>query len=352
MALEALATAAARGPTHSASRSSRWLGARPARPPLDALCERFRAAVGVRGRTSASRPSASAGQQLVWRGEMDAGARELRRLLALADERGEPVPTRCSGCTCASCELRAASWDAAERAARRVGRVVGRRAADPADVRALPRAAGRGPRPPARPRSGRRGPSPAPAAAGVLWTGSRRCGRAGSRRCSHRTPARAADGLRPSGSTSCARASTSPACSRSRRSSSRRSPSSASSTRRARSPTAELAEAQDHPWARVDGTPLRGGDRARGGDLRRGQRAPRSRQRPRRTSGSGCASTPRGHGSRSAARSAAQASGAPRAPRSRRAAARSTRSGSAGWADAHGPSSRASAPAARARPGS
>ena len=174
-----------------------------------------------------------------------------RPMLATADERGESVSYALPRLHLCELELRAGAWDAGGAPARRVGRAVRARAADLADVRALPRAPGRRAAAcPTRPSDGRPMRSPGrtrPASAG---TGSRRCGPAGPQLCSTHDPARAAASLGASGSTRSARESTSPASSRSRRIWSRRSSSSASSKKRTAvdERLRMLASTQEHPW--------------------------------------------------------------------------------------------------------
>ena len=69
--------------------------------PVDDLCERFRAASDTAYYIAES-PERVLGKRLVWRGEVGRARVILTRLLALADERGEPMSYACSGCTCAS----------------------------------------------------------------------------------------------------------------------------------------------------------------------------------------------------------------------------------------------------------
>ena len=151
-ALEAQAMARARDPTSSASRSSRSAGCTGSRGrSLDALCEQHR------GRSAsaaymAESPERVAAQRLVWRGEMDAARAELGGCWIWPTSAASRCPTRCSACTCASASC------ARERGTRPSGCSTSgpsRRTStcSSAHVRALPRAAGSGPRAP----RGRRG---------------------------------------------------------------------------------------------------------------------------------------------------------------------------------------------------
>ena len=82
--------------------------------PIDDLCERFRAASPAPSYIAGS-PERVAGQRLVWRGELDEARVALTRLLAAADERGEPSSYALQRLHVCELELRAGRWDAAER---------------------------------------------------------------------------------------------------------------------------------------------------------------------------------------------------------------------------------------------
>ena len=82
--------------------------------PIDDLCERFRAASPAPSYIAGS-PERVAGQRLVWRGELDEARAALTRLLAAADERGEPSSYALQRLHVCELELRAGRWDAAER---------------------------------------------------------------------------------------------------------------------------------------------------------------------------------------------------------------------------------------------
>ena len=204
--------------------------------PIDDLCERFRAASDAASYIADS-PERVAGQRLVWRGERATGrARRLHPAPVARRRAGRAGrPTRCSGCTCASSSCAPATG--------RRPRGCSTSGPSPptatcwsprctsAAARCLPRAAVF---------PTRRERWAAPAIAGAR--GDRRpLGRArGAAGARDRRPARAragAGGREPAhglGAHASARASTSPARSRSRPISSRRSRSSASSTRRGR----------------------------------------------------------------------------------------------------------------------
>jgi DNA-binding CsgD family transcriptional regulator len=81
---------------------------------LAALCEEHRG-LSESAAYMAESPERVAAQQLVWRGEIEAARAELRRLLGLADERGEPVSYALQRLHLCECELRAGAWDEAER---------------------------------------------------------------------------------------------------------------------------------------------------------------------------------------------------------------------------------------------
>jgi DNA-binding NarL/FixJ family response regulator len=82
--------------------------------PLDDLCRRF-AALEDAGTFLAESPERVAGQQLVWRGSLDAARALLERQLALADERGQAYAYVLQRLHMCELELRAGAWDAAER---------------------------------------------------------------------------------------------------------------------------------------------------------------------------------------------------------------------------------------------
>ena len=165
--------------------------------------------------TSPSPPSGSPASGSSGAARSAAARAMLTRLLALADERGEPVSYALQRLHLCELELRAGDWGAASRLLDEWAESSDRRAADLADVRALPRAAGRRPRPVGGGRAvGGRGDRAAPRRTGVrAGTCSRRCGRAGSPALLAHEPARAAESLRGGlGAHASARASTSPAC--------------------------------------------------------------------------------------------------------------------------------------------
>ena len=141
-----------------------------------------------------------AGQRLGWRGEMEAPRAVLTGCSRLADERGEAVLLRVA----APAPVRAASsvpapWEEAARlldewAQSSNDELLSRRCTSAA-ARCLP--PGRG-LPEETERVGRERRWRARAGDGVqVGLGSRRCGRAGSRRCWSSMPARAAESLRP-----------------------------------------------------------------------------------------------------------------------------------------------------------
>jgi len=82
--------------------------------PIDDIRERSAATSGP-GFSIASGPERIHGQRLLWRGEIDAARREIRRLLEAADERGEPVSYVLQRLHLIQVELRAGAWDEAER---------------------------------------------------------------------------------------------------------------------------------------------------------------------------------------------------------------------------------------------
>jgi DNA-binding CsgD family transcriptional regulator/tetratricopeptide (TPR) repeat protein len=81
---------------------------------LDDLCARHRAASDEAPYLAES-PERVAGQRLVWRGELEAARETLTRLLALADGRGEPVSYALQRLHLCELEIRAGDWEAAAR---------------------------------------------------------------------------------------------------------------------------------------------------------------------------------------------------------------------------------------------
>ena len=82
--------------------------------PIDDLCRRARAASDAPEYIAAS-AERIAGQRLVWRGEVRKARTELTRLLALADERGEPMSYALARLHLCELELRVGDWQAASR---------------------------------------------------------------------------------------------------------------------------------------------------------------------------------------------------------------------------------------------
>ncbi|HET9507251.1 MAG TPA: AAA family ATPase, partial [Gaiellaceae bacterium] len=82
--------------------------------PIDDLWEQFRAASALPFYIAYS-PERIAGQRLVWRGEIAAARAVLGRLLAEADERGEPSSYALQRLHLCELELRAGGWEAAAR---------------------------------------------------------------------------------------------------------------------------------------------------------------------------------------------------------------------------------------------
>jgi DNA-binding CsgD family transcriptional regulator len=78
--------------------------------PVDDLCERFRVVADPVTYLAFS-PERVAAQRLVWRGELVAARAELKRLLALADERGQPISYTLQRLHLCELELRAGAWD-------------------------------------------------------------------------------------------------------------------------------------------------------------------------------------------------------------------------------------------------
>ena len=82
--------------------------------PIDDLCRRARAASDAPEYIAAS-AERIAGQRRIWRGEVPKARTELTRLLALADERGEPMSYALARLHLCELELRVGDWDAASR---------------------------------------------------------------------------------------------------------------------------------------------------------------------------------------------------------------------------------------------
>jgi DNA-binding CsgD family transcriptional regulator len=81
---------------------------------IDRVCRRFRAASETDGYMVAS-IERIAGQQLVWRGEVEQARPVLTRLLSLAEERGEPISHVLQRLHVCELEVRVGAWQAAER---------------------------------------------------------------------------------------------------------------------------------------------------------------------------------------------------------------------------------------------
>ena len=81
--------------------------------PVDDLCERFAAASDAPWHLAES-PERVAGQRLVWRGQVEDARALLGRLLADADERGEPVSYAWARLHLCELALRIGDWDAAQ----------------------------------------------------------------------------------------------------------------------------------------------------------------------------------------------------------------------------------------------
>ena len=81
---------------------------------IDDVCRQFVAASEA-AHYIAESPERVAGQRLVWRGELQDAWASLTRLLALADERGEPSSYALQRLHVCELELRSGDWDAAER---------------------------------------------------------------------------------------------------------------------------------------------------------------------------------------------------------------------------------------------
>ena len=82
--------------------------------PVDDLCEDFRAASEGAVYYMVGSPERLAGQQLVWRGEVQRARDVLTHLLSLAEERGEPVSYGLQRLHLCELELRVGDWAAAE----------------------------------------------------------------------------------------------------------------------------------------------------------------------------------------------------------------------------------------------
>lgn len=82
--------------------------------PIDDICERFHG-LSESGAYLAFSPDRAAGQRLVWRGEIVEARATLSRLLAVADERGEPLSYALQRLHLCELELRAGGWDEATR---------------------------------------------------------------------------------------------------------------------------------------------------------------------------------------------------------------------------------------------
>jgi hypothetical protein len=82
--------------------------------PVDDLCEDFRAVSEGAVYYMVGSPERLAGQQLVWRGEVQQARDVLTRLLSLAEERGEPVSYGLQRLHLCELELRVGDWAAAE----------------------------------------------------------------------------------------------------------------------------------------------------------------------------------------------------------------------------------------------
>ena len=204
--------------------------------PIDDLCERFGAASDDAFYIAGS-PERVAGQRLVWRGELSqaradadgvAGARRrARRADVVRAAAAAPVRARAARRRRGT-QPRASSTSGPSPP---IASCCSARCTSAA-ARCSPRAAGLPERGRAVGGEGDREPRERPASAG---TSSRRCARRGiAALLAHRARACRREPARGVGAHRHARGSTSPACSRSRPSSSRRSPSSANSTRRSR----------------------------------------------------------------------------------------------------------------------
>ena len=229
-------------------------------------------------------PEPVAGQRLVWRGEIEPRARA-----AHAASWRSPTSAarlcRTPGCGCNLCELelRAGEWDAAARLLDEWAESADGRAADHADVPALPRAAGRRAR---RCRTRReRWATPALAerrAIGLpLETGSSRTRALGIAALLAHEPARAAERLRAVWDCTRARggrrAGRVPGRPRAGRGA-RRSSASSTRPRAVADRLRELAEQQEHPWGLATAKRVQRGHPARVRDATTRTRPPRSRE--------------------------------------------------------------------------
>jgi DNA-binding CsgD family transcriptional regulator len=114
-ALQALPPASRAGPEIERLALNALAWARSLRgQPIDDVCERFRAASDAAAYLAAS-PERVAAQRLVWRGEVIRARAALEDLLAVADERGEPASYALQRLHACELELRAGEWDAASR---------------------------------------------------------------------------------------------------------------------------------------------------------------------------------------------------------------------------------------------
>ena len=114
-ALEARRTARRGGPEveRGVLYALAWTSAMRGRP-LDELCTRFDRLSEAASEIAYS-PARVAGQRLVWRGEVSEARVELTRLLALADERGEPSAYALMRLHLCELELRVGGWEQASR---------------------------------------------------------------------------------------------------------------------------------------------------------------------------------------------------------------------------------------------
>ena len=200
---------------------------------IDDVCRQFVAASEA-AHYIAESPERVAGQRLVWRGELQDAWASLTRLLALADERGEPSSLRIAAAARLRARAALGRLGRGRTPARRVGCLRRGRAPALADVRALPGAARR--------RTGEgiadeteRWAADALTRAestGVRWDRLEALRARGLVALLAHEPARAAEACAPSGSTPFAQAWRNRAPSRSHPSSSRRWSSSANWTRR------------------------------------------------------------------------------------------------------------------------
>ena len=115
LAAQALVAAQRAGPDveRFALNQLAWVRAMAGRP-VDDLCARFEAASDAAYYVAES-PERVLGKRLVWRGELSRARVILTRLLALADERGEPTSYALQRLQMCELELRAGAWRAASR---------------------------------------------------------------------------------------------------------------------------------------------------------------------------------------------------------------------------------------------